>query len=98
MERTKKGQGLKKLLNRFLSYLVLLLSIFAVCYSVKKTVDYVQIKNQNNELEETLNNLKDQNEKLEILNSKLKDKDYFSVYVKDKYQYSSNNDSITPIN
>ena len=38
------------------------------------------------------------NDKLEIINNKLKDKDYFSVYVKDKYQYSSNDDSIIPIN
>ena len=98
MERTKEGKNIKKFLNRAFSYIVLLFSVFALCYSIKRIVNYVQIKNENNVLEETLNDLRNDNEKLEILNSKLKDKDYFSVYVKDKYQYSSNNGSITPIN
>ena len=98
MERTKERKNLKKFLNRSFSYLVLLFSIFAVCYSVKTIVNYVQIKNENSVLEETLTELKNNNQKLEILNSKLKDKDYFSVYVKDKYQYSSTSGTITPIN
>ena len=97
MERTKKEKNIKKFLNRSFSYLVLLLSIFAVCYSTKRISDYVIAKKENSVLNQTLTELRKENDRLEILNSKLKDKDYFSVYVKDKYQYSSNNDSITPI-
>lgn len=97
MERTKKATNIIKFLNRSLSYLILLFSIFAVCYSAKRIITYAQIKKQNSVLEENLNNLKQENQKLEVLNSKLKDKDYFSVYVKDKYQYSSNSNSIVPI-
>lgn len=96
MER-RKEKNLMKLLNRSVSYLVLFLSIFALCYSVKRIVDYVNVKNENDLLENKLHELRDNNDKLEILNTKLKDKDYFSVYVKDKYQYSSNNDSIIPL-
>ena len=96
MER-RKERNIKKLFNRTLTYIILFFSIFAVCYSVKQIINYVQIKNANTELEEKLKELKDENEKLETLNSKLKDKDYFSVYVKDKYQYSSSNNSIIPI-
>jgi len=98
MERTKKERSLKKFLNRSFTYLVLLLSIFALCYSGKKMTDYASAKKENSALEEKLHDLKNENDRLEILNSKLKDKGYFSVYVKDKYQYSSNTDSITPIN
>lgn len=97
MER-RKERSFKKLFNRTLTYFILLFSVFAICYSVKRIVDYAQIKNENTKLEEKLRELKDENEKLETLNSKLKDKDYFSVYVKDKYQYSSSNNSIIPIN
>ena len=97
MERTKKEKNLKKFLNRSTSYIVLLLSIFALCYSIKRVTDYVKIKNENIILEEKLTELKNENDRLEILNNKLKDKDYFSVYVKDKYQYSSNSESIIPI-
>jgi len=96
MER-RKERNLMKYFNRCLTYLILFLSIFALCYSVKRIVDFVQIKNENSILESRLNELREENEKLENLNNKLKDKDYFSVYVKDKYQYSSNNDSIIPI-
>lgn len=96
MERSKE-RNIKKLFNRTLTYIILFFSIFALCYSIKQIVNYVQIKNENTILEEKLRELKDENEKLEILNSKLKDKDYFSVYVKDKYQYSSSNNSIIPI-
>ena len=98
MERTKKERSLKKFFNRSFSYLVLLSSIFALCYSFKKISDYARIKKENIILEDKLTELRDENDRLEILNSKLKDKDYFSIYVKDKYQYSSNNESITPIN
>lgn len=96
MER-RKERNLKKHFNRCLTYLILLFSVFALCYSLKRVVDFTKIKNENSILESRLNELREENDKLENLNSKLKDKDYFSVYVKDKYQYSSNNDSITPI-
>lgn len=96
MER-RKEKSFKKLFNRVLTYLVLFFSIFALCYSIKRITDYVNIKNENTELQEKLKDLKNENEKLKTLNNKLKDKDYFSVYVKDKYQYSSSNNSITPI-
>lgn len=98
MERTSKEKNLKKLLNRTLSYLLLVISIFALCYSTKKIADYVTIKKENQTLEKHLENLKEENDNLEILNDKLKDKEYFSVYVKGKYQYSSSSNSITPIN
>lgn len=98
MERTKKEINIKKFANRSFSYLILLFSIFAVMYSAKTIVNYIQIKNENTVLKEKLNELKEDNKKLEVLNQKLKDSDYFSVYVKDKYQYSANNDSIIPIN
>ena len=97
MER-KKEKNLKKQFNRCLTYLILFFSIFALCYSVKRIIDFVHIKSENSVLENRLNELREENNKLENLNDKLKDKDYFSIYVKDKYQYSSNNDSITPIN
>lgn len=97
MERTKKEINLKKFFNRSFTYLVLLLSIFALFYSGKKITNYASAKKENNALEERLHELRSENDRLEILNSKLKDKGYFSVYVKDKYQYSSNNDSIIPI-
>ena len=97
MERTKKEKSLKKLFNRSLSYIILIASIFALCYSVKKITDFAVIKKENQTLEQKLANLKEENDRLEILNDKLKDKDYFSVYVKGKYQYSSNDNSITPI-
>lgn len=97
MERTKKEINIKKFLNRTFSYLVLFFSIFALCYSVKRIIDFSSLKKENSQLEGKLNELREDNDRLEILNSKLKDKNYFSVYVKDKYQYSSNSDSITPI-
>ena len=97
MER-KKERNIKKYFNRSLTYLILFFSIFALCYSIKRIVDFVKIKNESSILESRLNELREENENLENLNNKLKDKDYFSVYVKDKYQYSSNNDSIIPIN
>lgn len=96
MER-RKEKNIKKLFNRTLTYIILFFSIFALCYSTKQITNYIQIKSENNILEEKLRELKDQNEKLETLNNKLKDTDYFSVYVKDKYQYSSSNNSIIPI-
>ena len=80
------------------SYLILFFSIFALCYSIKQTTNYYVLKKENTQLEGKLQELREENNKLEVLNSKLKDKDYFSIYVKDKYQYSSNGDSITPIN
>lgn len=98
MERTKKEKNVKKSLNRAFSYFVLIFSIFALCYSVKTFSDYIVAKNENKVLEATLEELKESNQKLEITNSKLKDREYFSVYVKDKYQYSTNDDSIIPIN
>lgn len=97
MERTKKEKNIIKIFNRGLSYIVLLLSIFALCYSIKSIVDYSVAKRNNKVLEEKLADLKEENDRLEIVNNKLKDKNYFSVYVKDKYQYSSNDDSIIPI-
>lgn len=97
MERTKKEKSILKFLNRSFSYIVLLFAVFAICYSADKVINYISIKHQNDKLQQTLDELKEDNKKLEILNSKLKDKDYFSVYVKDKYQYSSNSDSIIPI-
>ena len=98
MERTKKEKSFKKIFNRSLSYIILIVSIIGICYSVKTITTYVVAKKENALLEEKLKELKEKNEKLEITNSKLKDKDYFSVYVKDKYQYTPNNDSIIPIN
>jgi cell division protein FtsB len=98
MERTKKERSLKKIFNRSLSYIILIASIFALSYSAKKITDFAVAKKQNEALEQKLANLKEENDRLEILNDKLKDKDYFSVYVKDKYQYSPNDNSITPIN
>ena len=98
MERTQKELNIKRFLNRTFSYLVLFFSIFALCYSIKRIVDFSSLKRENTQLEGKLNELREDNKRLEILNSKLKDKNYFSVYVKDKYQYSSNSDSITPMN
>lgn len=98
MERTKKEKSFKKFLNRFLSYIILIASIFAVCFSIDKITTYVKVKNDNELLTQKLNELKEENNKLENLNSKLKDKNYFSIYVKDKYQYSPNDNSIKPIN
>lgn len=98
MERTKKEKSFKKFLNRSLSYIILIASIFAVCFSIDKITAYVKVKNDNEVLTQKLNELKEENNKLENLNSKLKDKNYFSVYVKDKYQYSPNDNSIKPIN
>ena len=97
MERTKKEKSLKKIFNRSLTYIILIAGIFAVCYSINKITNLAIIKNENKNLEKQLQTLKEENEQLEITNAKLKDKDYFSVYVKDKYQYSSNDDSIKPI-
>ena len=98
MERTKKEKSIKKFFNRSLSYIILIVSIFTVCYSVNKITDLILIKNKNKNLEEQLQILKEENKQLEITNAKLKDKNYFSIYVKDKYQYSSKDDSIKPIN
>jgi len=97
MERTKKEKSIKKLFNRTITYIILISSIFALCYSVKQISDYTIIKKENKSLEKQLANLKEENDRLEITNEKLKDKSYFSVYVKDKYQYSSNDNSIIPI-
>lgn len=97
MERTKKELNIRKFFNRFFSYVILLLGIFSICYCSKKIFDYAKAKKETSVLEERLNNLKESNDRLGLLNSKLKDKNYFSVYVKDKYQYSSNSDSIIPI-
>lgn len=97
MERTKKEKSVKKFFNRFLSYLILIGAIFALCYSSHNIIAYISLKRENKALEENLNNLKQENNRLEILNEKLKDKDYFSIYVKDKYQYSSSDNSIIPI-
>ena len=98
MERTQKEKSIMKLFNRVLTYVILLFAVIAICYSINQIINYVVVKKENTELQEVLTSLKEDNEKLEILNSKLKDKDYFSVYVKDKYQYSSNSESIIPIN
>lgn len=97
MERTKKEKSFKKIFNRSLSYVILVASIFAVCYSAKKIIDYSVVRKENQNLERQLEALKEENDQLEIINEKLKDKDYFSIYVKDKYQYSSNDNSIIPI-
>ena len=97
MERTKKEKSIKKTLNRTFSYIVLVASIFAVCYSIKSITNYVITKKENSTLQTQLDELKQENKRLEIVNEKLKDKNYFSVYVKDKYQYSPNDNSITPI-
>lgn len=97
MERTKKEKSVLKIFNRGLSYVILLASIFAICYCAKSIIDYSVVKRDNKVLEQRLDDLKKENNRLEILNNKLKDKDYFSVYVKDKYQYSSNDNSIIPI-
>ena len=97
MERTNKEKSIRKLFNRSLSYLILIASIFALCYSVKRITDYAVAKKENQALEQQLADLKETNDRLEILNEKLKDKNYFSVYVKDKYQYSSNDNTIIPI-
>jgi hypothetical protein len=53
---------------------------------------------ENKRLQENLTSLKEANDRLGITNQKLKDKDYFNVYVEDNYQYSSNDNTITPIN
>lgn len=97
MERTKKEKPLLKILNRGLSYLILLFSIFAVCFTIDSVIEYVSLRRETIDLEEKLADLKEENDRLGVLNNKLKDKDYFSVYVKDKYQYSSNNDSVIEI-
>lgn len=98
MERTKKEKNYKKLFNRFLTYVLLFAGIFALCYSTRQIVSYISTKKENNDLQQQLSSLKEANENLENLNDKLKDKDYFSIYVKDKYQYSPSNEQITPIN
>lgn len=97
MERTKREKPLLKILNRGLSYVILLFSIFAICFTVDSVIEYVSVQKESKNLEKKLADLKEENDRLGILNSKLKDKDYFSVYVKDKYQYSSNNDSVIEI-
>lgn len=97
MERTKKEKNIKKLFNRSLSYIILVLGVFAFCYSINQITNYAIAKRENHTLEKQLSALKEENEHLEITNEKLKDKDYFSVYVKDKYQYSSSDNSIIPI-
>lgn len=97
MERTKKEKPFMKTINRGLSYIFLLFSVFAVCYSVNSVVQYISIKKENSDLQKALSDLKQENERLGILNDKLKDSDYFSIYVKDKYQYSPNKDSVIPI-
>ena len=98
MERTKKEKSIKKIFNRTISYAILVIGIFGVCYSIKSITNYIVTKKENQTLEKQLSDLKRENERLEITNEKLKDKDYFSVYVKDKYQYSSNDNTIIPIN
>lgn len=97
MERTKKEKPILKTLNRCLSYLILLFGVFAVCFTIDSVIEFASLKKENTYLEEKLTDLKAENDRLGILNSKLKDKDYFSVYVKDKYQYSSNSDSVIEI-
>ena len=97
MERTKKEKPILKTLNRGFSYLILLFSVFAVCFTIDSVIEYISLKKETADLEEKLTDLKAENDRLGILNSKLKDKDYFSVYVKDKYQYSSNSDSVIEI-
>ena len=70
--------------------------VFEDVKSIKEE-DLIKKEKTMNKCYKEILQVKEDNKKLEILNSKLKDKDYFSVYVKDKYQYSSNSDSIIPI-
>ena len=79
MERTKKEINIMRFFNRSFSYLVLLLSIFALCYSFKTIANYISLKQENNALEEKLRDLRNENDRLEILNSKLKDKGYLVI-------------------
>jgi cell division protein FtsB len=97
MERTTKEKNFLKIINRSLSYVILFLSVVALCYCISNITKYISLNKENNDLQETLIALKEKNDSLEIINEKLKDSDYFSVYVKDHYQYSSNTDSIIPI-
>jgi hypothetical protein len=98
MERTTKERNLLKIFNRTFSFAVLFFAIAAVCYSTKTIIDLVATTKENKRLQENLTSLKEANDRLGITNQKLKDKDYFNVYVEDNYQYSSNDNTITPIN
>ena len=46
MERTQKEKSAMKILNRLLTYLILFFSIFALCYSAKRIIDYVSLKKE----------------------------------------------------
>ena len=74
MERTKKEKNIKKLFNRSLSYIILVLGVFAFCYSINQITNYAIAKRENHTLEKQLSALKEENEHLEITNEKLKDK------------------------
>lgn len=94
MERTKKEKIGKRILNRSISYLVLLGSMFLLCYSVFQITNYVKVRNENNQLNQLIEQIKEENEELKLLNSKLRDSDYVSFYVRENYQYSGNDNII----
>lgn len=94
MERTKKEKIGKRILNRSISYLVLLGSMFLLCYSVFQITNYVKVRNENNQLNQLIEQIKQENEDLKLLNSKLRDSDYVSFYVRENYQYSGNDNII----
>ena len=90
MERTKRERHGKKIINRTISYLILIVSLFMLFYSLGRIVDYINLRIENKRLNDVLIEMQIEKERLELENAKLGDENYFSFYIKGKYQYDGN--------
>lgn len=77
--------------NRSASIVLLGIGIIALMYFIRVGYDYVYQVNLNNRLTTIRATIKQENEELENISDLLNDSDYYSIYIREEFQFNGNN-------
>lgn len=88
MERINKEENKKSKINRIISYVLIVVSCFALVFCITEIVKYVIQVNENATLTRDLETLKQDSNYLREHFDVLSNEEYYSVYIDGEYQYS----------
>lgn len=98
MERSNNQENQKAKINRIISYLLIIVSLFMLIYCVTQILSYIKLVNENASLSKDLEELKQDSNYLREHFSVLSDEECYSVYIDGDYQYvDGSTDSIEVI-
>lgn len=99
MERTQLEEDeKKKKINRAISYVTVVFSVFALVFCAYQVVEYITLVNKRSTLTKNLESLKQESNYLRDNFDVLRNEEYYSIYIDSNYQYiDSNEDSVSLI-